>query len=195
LGASIVTKPANEPVSLTEVKAHLRIDTSDSDMQLMGHIVAARQLVEAHLRRALITQTWNLKLDEWPSNYRIDVPLLPLQSVSSITYLNTSGDSTTLSTADYSVIGTGADNFGAIVPAFNTNWPETYYVPEAITVQFVAGYGSSHGEVPAPIRQAILFQVEILFDRHSKVLQGLGWKTALETTRDALLDPYRVVRL
>ena len=55
----LITAPAEEPVSLTEAKTHLRVDTSADDTYIARLITSARAHVEeAILHRPLITQTW-----------------------------------------------------------------------------------------------------------------------------------------
>ena len=64
--AALITGPALEPVSLADVKAHLRVDTDDEDALLTAAIVSARVHVEAVTRRVLIEQSWRVYLDRWP---------------------------------------------------------------------------------------------------------------------------------
>ncbi len=61
--AALITGPALEPVSLADVKAHLRVDTDDEDALLIAAIVSARVHVEAVTRRVLIEQSWRVYLD------------------------------------------------------------------------------------------------------------------------------------
>ncbi len=61
--AALLTGPALEPVSLADVKAHLRIDGDDEDALLTAAIVSARVHVEAATRRVLIEQAWRIYLD------------------------------------------------------------------------------------------------------------------------------------
>ncbi len=64
--ATLLTGPALEPVSLADVKAHLRVDHDDDDALLTAAIVAARVHVESATRRVLIEQEWRIYLDRWP---------------------------------------------------------------------------------------------------------------------------------
>jgi uncharacterized phiE125 gp8 family phage protein len=153
--------PAVEPVSLSEARDQLRISTNDDDTILAANIVAARQAVERDTRRALITQTWRLKLDEFPKK-AIRLPYSPLQSVTSITYVPDGGGTTTWSASEYDVFTD--DEPGLICPVFGDDWPEIRLEKRGITVTYVAGYGDSATDVPAELRQAVLLQVEMLYD-------------------------------
>jgi Phage gp6-like head-tail connector protein len=55
------------PVTLDEVKAHAVVEFDDDDLLLYSYIHAATRYVETRLRSALITQTWVLLLDGFPS--------------------------------------------------------------------------------------------------------------------------------
>lgn len=192
MGASLITKPTVEVVSLAEVKAHLRVDTTDHDVALAGYLHAARRWAQTYTRRVFNTQTWDITLDGWPvvaGEHRIDFPWSPVQSVTTISYVSDAGVTTTLPTTEYLVRGLGTDGLPYIVEAYEKTWPTVRSTPESVTVRFVAGYGSQPGDVPEEIRAAIMLHVEILFDRNPQN------RTLLETARDALLDPYRVVRV
>ena len=153
--------PAVEPVSLSEVRDQLRVTSNDDDTILAANIVAARQAVERDTRRALITQTWRLKLDTFPKK-AIRLPFSPLQSVTSVTYTPDGGGTTTWSASEYNVY---ADDEPALIcPVFGDDWPEIRLEKRGIAVTYVAGYGSAATDVPAELRQAVLLQVEMLYD-------------------------------
>ena len=81
MGLALVTDVTEEPVSLDEQKAHLRLDTADDDAYLAGCITAARVWVEGQTKRAILPQTWDYTIDcGWPVEdgiYRINLPLNP----------------------------------------------------------------------------------------------------------------------
>lgn len=61
-----LTPPAGEPLTLAEVKAHLRLDGSAEDGLLSGLIAAARTHLERETGLALMTGSFRLYLDDWP---------------------------------------------------------------------------------------------------------------------------------
>ena len=59
--------PTLEPLTLAEVKRHLRIDHTDDDVYINDYLIpAAREYVEDETERQLITATWALKLPGCP---------------------------------------------------------------------------------------------------------------------------------
>lgn len=159
----LILEPGGFPVSVDEAKAQARIDVDDED-DLIGDLIAAAvgklDGPNGLLGRALITQTWDLVLPTFPS--AIALPLPPLQSVTSIIYLDANGDSQTLASTVYEVAGIGSNAAGAIYLADGQSWPSTYSHPEAVTVRFVAGYGDAE-DVPEEIKTAIRMHVAHLY--------------------------------
>lgn len=130
------TPPTAEPVSLVEAKAHLRVDASADNVLITQLIRAARSQAEAFLARQLVVATYQWKLDGFPAVF--EVPRPPLISVSSITYVDTNGDTQTVTASDYVVETTG--DVGRIREAYNTTWPTTRADFNSVTVNFVSGY-------------------------------------------------------
>ncbi len=130
---------------------------SAEDSLLTGLIQAAREYAEGFQNRALCTQTWELVLNDWPNGDRIDVPLPPLQSITSIKYKDSDGTETTWDDTEYIV---DTDGFlGGVVLADGYTWPEyDLYPVGAIRIRFVAGYGLAVS-VPQRVKQAILLLV------------------------------------
>lgn len=134
----INTPPSAEPISLTEAKAHLRVDGTDDDALITSLIVTARQHVEAETERILITQTWDLYEDEFPDV--IEIPYPPLQSISVITYTDEDGVTQTLATSVYTVDMDSEP--GQVYEAYNQTWPNTRNEDKVVKVTFVAGYAT-----------------------------------------------------
>src|SRR5262245_62028604 len=154
MALSLVTPPAVEPVTLADLKAHLRITTSDEDALLTSYLRAARQYIDGKdgiWNRALITQTWDWTLDAFPTSSAesLRVPLPPLQSVTSVQYLDVNGVTQTWPSANYT-IDTKTEP-GWIAPAFGQSYPAALIAFNAVTVRFVAGYGPTGADVPEPL--------------------------------------------
>lgn len=187
MATKLITAPAVEPVSLVEAKAHLRVDGDDDNVLLTMLITTARQEAEKVTRRALITQTWEVVLDCFPSG-GIDLPFPTLQSVTSIKYFDGSNVEQTLSTSAYQV---DADSEpGRVALASGYSWPDTYDRLNAVRIRYVAGYGLA-AAVPAAIKQWILIRVATLYENREGV--NIGNNVNAIPFVDGLLDEYRAV--
>jgi len=195
MGLSLVTAPTFEPITLTEAKAHLRIDGTDSDTLIRAYITAARLHMEAVTRRALVQQTWDYTLPEFPYG-DIFLPIQPVISVTYVNYVNGSGDTTSFSDGSspdvpyYDVITDGPRT--RVLPKYNQSWPSTRVHGNAVTVRFVAGYALSSDSpqvatTPADLKNCLKLILADWFEHretHSELrLQQLP-------TTQALLSPY-----
>ncbi len=155
------SEPAVQPVELSAVKAALRVSGSASDSELSSLVSVARRVVERDSRRSLITQTWQLKLDSWPVE-GIRLPMPPIQSVTSITYVDTGGTTQTWSSDEYDV--STDDEPGLITLAYQQTWPTLRGDRRGITVEYVAGYGDTASAVPATSQRAVIEFVRMQYD-------------------------------
>jgi len=158
MGLKQTGAPAVEPISLAEGKLHLRIDTTAEDVLISSLIKAARQYCEGYQRRAYITQTWELWLDRFPDIDIIDVPLPPLQSVSSIKYYDTANGVHTFFDSEYFVDCKSQP--GRVSLSYGKCWPtDTLRPANGVCITFVAGYGAAAAAVPVTATYAILLLV------------------------------------
>jgi len=173
MGLTLVTAPTVRAVLLEELKDHLRVDGEDDlayVAMLIDAIMARVDGKEGILNRALITQTWDLTLDAFPTGDFISVPLPPLQSVTSITYTDGAGTSQTWASSNYTVI---TDRLpGRVVLGYQKVYPATQVIPNAVTVRFVAGYGASWNDVPATLRLALMQLAAHWYENRDPVLIG-----------------------
>lgn len=188
MAINLITKPAVEPILLAGAKKHLRVEVTDDDNYITSLIVVAREHVETITRRALITQIWELGLDNFPSG-EISLPLPPLQSVGSVKYTDTDGVVQTLGAEKYTV--DIKNKPGVIVPAYGKSWPATRDVINAVLVTFTAGYGNAGADVPEPIKQAMLFLIAHFYENREAVASGTVIRE-IPLAVESLLATYRV---
>lgn len=185
-GLQLVTGPTAEPVPLGVARAHCKIDGSDDDAVLTTYILAARTYVERITGRALMTQTWRMTVDEFPE-YSLELPLSPVASVSSVTYLDAAGATQTVSAATY-VVDTSSVP-ARLALADGAAWPTPAVRPGAVSITFVAG--GTLAEVPEPLRQAIVLLVAHWHANREAVNVG-NIVTSVPLAFDALVAAYRV---
>ncbi|GGA54196.1 head-tail connector protein [Pelagibacterium lentulum] len=68
MASYLVAGPVDEPISLAQAKAHLRIEDDAEDGLIESLIAAARTHLEAITGSALLRQTWRVVLDAWPDS-------------------------------------------------------------------------------------------------------------------------------
>lgn len=177
-----LTVPASTPVvSVPEAKKNSRVFHDEDDTYFEGLIAAATGLVGRVLGRSLASETWEMKLDEFPSG-RMAFPQGTLISVDSIEYLD--ADQTEQTIAGYRTFGVGTDN-GFALPAVNESWPTASSEPLSVTVTFKAGYTS----VPAPIKHACLMLVSHWYEVREAVGEASMQEPPMAVS--ALIAPYR----
>ena len=160
------TSPAVEPVTIAEAKAHLRITHSDEDSLITSLIVAARNYVEGLANRPLVNRTYTLKLDRFPARYEIILPAGRVSAVSSVAYVDTNGQTQTLSASAYTVETQRLPGSIVIAPAIISAWPTTRFYAglASVTIGYTAGYGAAAANVPQALRQAVLMAVAYWYD-------------------------------
>lgn len=159
-GIKISAAPALEPVTVSELKTFLRLDTTDYDAMLGGYITACREAVEKHTRRTLISTTYELYFDNFP--FVIELIRPPVQSVTSIIYIDDDGVSQTLSSPLYRTDLVSL--YPRITPAYGEVWPTTQAISNAVKVTYIAGYGSAAASVPAALKECIKSLCADLFE-------------------------------
>lgn len=190
MGLRLITAPSASPVSLAEAKAHLRVYGTDDDGLIAGLILAAVQLAEKQTNLLLATQTWELTLDRFPdvlgvAGGAIRLPRSPVQSITSITYIDAAGATQTVTAGDYALDKDVSP--AAVSTTYGKVWPTPRVQSNAVTVRFVAG----HAQIPEPIRAAILLLLGHLYENREAVIVGQA-PAELPLGVDALLYPYRV---
>lgn len=195
-----ITQPGSEPITLSDVEGQCRItdlSAEASTVELM--IQAVRERAEQITRRALVSQTWELTLDSFPSG-AISLPLPPLQTVDSIKYIDTDGVERTMDALSYRVL-TGGEP-GALQPVYGTAWPQTLPDLETVKIRFTCGYGpiapGTSLNVPKAILQYMLINVSNLYENRESQGVAMGRSTVFNldsTLCDGLLESYRIARL
>jgi uncharacterized phiE125 gp8 family phage protein len=181
--------PAATPVSLAEAKTHLRVLHSADDTYIGTLISAATEHLEGRggiLGRALVTQTLEWRFCAFPACGAIKLPLPPLQSVTSVKYIDTAGIEQTMSASDYVV---DAETLvGQVRLAYGKIWPATRDEENAVRIVFVAGYGAA-SEVPVPLKQAILLLIGHFYVNRD---MGLELPQGAPFAVEALISPHRL---
>jgi len=172
-----VAAPASEPLSLSETKLYLRIDSTAEDTLIGDLITAARMSAENWLRSSLLSQSWKLSFDDG-IHYGTELPMGPVNSVSSVVIFNQDTTSQTVSSNAY-----------WLNAAQNTLVTTIALTGFRIEITYNTGYADA-ASVPKPIKLGMLAHIAALYDR-----RGEGGEGALPEQVTGLYAPFREVAL
>lgn len=167
----LYTAPAVEPVSVSEMKLHLRVDGTDDDTYIGALITAARMKVEEETGRALCTQTYDFYMHETPG-WRIRLPRPPLQSVTWIKFVSKADVETTVSASDYIVDVTRTP--GMVLLKYDRSWPSVDLKETGgVKIRYLAGYGVAVA-VPELLKTIIKLAVGSFYENREGTLVAQG---------------------
>jgi uncharacterized phiE125 gp8 family phage protein len=198
----VVTAPADTPVSLAEVKAHLRVDDDTEDALVTAMIAGAVGTAEFYLGRSLITQTLRLAFDRWPEEAAgpwssgpriIELARPPVQSIAAVTVYDEDDQATVVDTDVYR-LANGSNDRARLVLRQGQSWPTGVRATDAVEIDYLAGYGDAGTDVPEPIRQGLLALIAFWFEHR----EGEAWNSVLPSLpigAASFWRPFRLMRL
>lgn len=183
-----IAPPDASPISLADLKVHLRIeaDVTDEDTLLQSMLDTAVEEAEHRTGRALMPQQWALNLEAFSASTCLS--MAPVSGVDSITYLDDSGVRQTLSPSLYQLDPVSEYTFQCITPAYGTAWPSARRQSGSVCITFSAGYATAD-LVPAGIKSWLLLQVSAMYE--NREAEG-AVQTHVLGFADRLLDRAKV---
>jgi uncharacterized phiE125 gp8 family phage protein len=168
-GLQVVTAPGSRPLSAAEVASYVKAYTGE-DEHLESLIDQAVEEVARYTGRALISATYRLVQSDWPRGlpefasyprntlgaylHTLELPRCPVTAISSVKYYPADSEVlTTLSSSQY--IAVTAYEPGMVYLKEGYEWPELSERPDAVQVEFTAGYANA-ASLPRTMRQALL---------------------------------------
>ena len=184
----LLVGPAQEPVSLAEARAFLKVDDTAEDGLITTLIGAARLHVEGVTGRALLAQGWRLVLDDWPQGGAVRLPVTPFLSMGAITAYDVEGNPHAVPLAQFR-----DEPERLILPRTVAGMP-LLRERQGIEIDYVAGFGTEAGNVPADLRQALLALVGYWFEHRDAVIVA-GSGAVVPSGFERMVAGYRRVRL
>lgn len=199
MALKLIAAATTNPISLEEAKLHLRVEDDDEDTLIEVLIAAATKHSEKFMGRALIAQTWDLYVDQFPAEGDVNpgvikIPLSPLLEVVGLFYRDASDVEQEFAASSYLV--DDASEPARVVLVNSASWPTAREGANAVRIRFRAGYvdnsmSPQEGEVPADIRSAILLYLGSLYAHRETVVIGQT-ATAMPWGAEQLLRMNRV---
>lgn len=181
----VITPPTVEPITIDELRMHVRKDGTDEDALLLAYLSAAREHAEQFIGVAIAPQTVEVALDYFPGG-GIELPggVIDDQEPIVVSYVDENGDAQVVSPTSFALDSYSTPNW--LLPAYGESWPASYSVANAVRVRYVVG-----GQPLSPsIRAALLLFVGHLYENREE--NSTAQTYALPTGVRALLTPHRV---
>lgn len=184
------TDPTVEPLTLDEAKGYAKIDADYDDDTINDILIpTARIWCENYTERAFITQTWTLKLNQFPwDDSPIELEWPNLISITSFGYTDTAEASQTL-TENTDFVKSTSGHLGHVRPAYGTSWPTALDDEDSVSIVYTAGYGAAASNVPVAIKHAMSLLVGHWYDNRN-VIGTVGKEIEFAVT--SILLPYKV---
>jgi uncharacterized phiE125 gp8 family phage protein len=166
----VVERPTAEPITLEELRAHLRLDANGEvpshpdDALVLGYLSAAREHAELYVGFALAPQTLELALDEFPCDGdALELEGGEVSSVASVVYVSGAGELVALDPTKYVLDPYSTPAW--LLPAYGSaSWPETLPVANAVRVRYSVGAQP----LSPSIRAALLLLVGHLYENREE---------------------------
>lgn len=176
--------PLAEPVTLAELKAHLRIDAGDEDDLLESLIRVARAHLESVTGVALMSQGFRLFLDDWPRGEVIQLMRTPVQTIDAILVYDADGVA-----QDQDLTGLLLDGTAHPARLVIRERPHPALPINGIEIEFTAGFGSVN-EVPPELKRAILIHAAHLHEFRAAVSADMQ-PASIPAGYDRLISPWQ----
>ena len=183
----VVTPASTYPVSLTEAKAHLKVDISTDDTLITNLIIASTQLSEEYTNRFFINTVINQTCTTF-----LDLKQLYKSKVVSVTHVKYYDSDNTLQTlASSNYVVNNQFEPAQINLVVDGSFPDIADRIDAIECKYTVGYGAAASDVPNAIKQAILLTIGNWYANRESVITG---RTSTELAQSSLwlLNTYKV---
>ncbi len=175
------TPSLDDIITVAALKAFLRVDHSDEDAYITALRQAAISTVEVMSDTRLGDVSAVGYMDAWAA---VRIPVGPVQSITSITYLSTANTTQTLAASHYFT------DLNSQVARIQFVSPPDLYDDAMHRVQVNMVVGWPEASVPAPMIQAVRLLVGHLYENRLEEITGTI-TSRLRMGIDALVSPYR----
>ena len=193
----VTVAPTTLPLTVNEVKEHLRLDIDDKtqDALLKVLIRAATDYAEKYTKKDFITRTYETLRDSFTDS--LEIRRSPLQSVTKVEYLQ-DGSFVTVSADIY--FATNSNTFSRLTLKAGQAWPTDIDLQEqSVKITFKSGYGNTLSSVPDSLREGIMQHIAAMYENRGDCNDGrvsggifAGAQKFLPVDAQLIYDMYRV---
>jgi len=183
------TGPAEDAITLQEIKTAIFNNTTQDDDYLTALIPTITAWVEDYTGRKLITQDWYVYYSLPEFQKMMDIYTFNTQSINEVLFYNREGASELIDPSNYDLSNdqiVWSDNYS---PSSSTSLRSN----DAIRIDVTVGYGDSRDDIPPEIRQAmnIFAQHQKSWTTNAIEFKGNGAFKKVPDGLDSLLRSYR----
>lgn len=213
-GSVLVTAPATEPVTASELRTHLRVDATElPDGEANSLITESRQMIEDETGIAFISQSWRLSIDRWPGGAEawwdgvrqmaiselyapsymtsVSLPRWPLISVTSVTVYDEDSNAETVTVGNTFDVDTYQIP-GRMTLKRGSTWPIALRANDSIQIVYVAGHANA-AAVPATMKRALKQLAAFLYTNRGDTCAPAD--AMMKSGADQVLAVYRPMRV
>lgn len=187
MGIKVVTPPTVAPIDvlvLAKLKSHVNeaADVTDNDVLITSYCQVAWDYCERYSWRTLLTKGMRLTLPDWFPRYdwakqetyrskfcSIPLPRPQVVSIESVEYYDEANTLQTLSASDWS-----ADLDCEVVELNILDFPSLFDRPDAVRINYTAGYGTSETDFPPVLLHAVRLLVGDYYRTREPAAADLG---------------------
>jgi len=186
---AIISPPLVRPVTLDQIKQHIRIDNDTEDALLLNYCDAATDYIEANISKFLIKRVVRQFVDQMPEKHEILLNAEPVSAVSAVRIYDGEGNPQEILSSAYRFYQYESPprlQFDSSLRSFSHC--------NGIEIDMVAGFGESGADLPQSITRALLVLIAHWYEYRGTNAPGEAFGTIPEGL-DKLLAPVRRVSL
>jgi uncharacterized phiE125 gp8 family phage protein len=184
-----------EPVSVDDFRAHLRLEGDTDDVTLAGKLAAARGRIVQRTCRPFMRDEFDFGFDRYPCDGGpIRLPRWPLVSVASVKYYDALSVLQTMSSSQYFVDTISEP--GRLCLNVGYTWPSSLRSHMAGLVRFTAGYTTNRAVgIPDPLLEAMRKLATELYENREAASIGNSVNEPLPFGVEELVAPYDLIEV
>ena len=187
-----LTDTSTEPITLSQAKTHLRVDTTDDDTYITNLISVARESAEITLKRSLgVNQVYQAGYITYPTvSRKLRIPNPPFISVTSLKYFDLDNVEQTVSNSSLVIDDSGESNAFVAIDKSVLFQSISFEKKAPVILTYTAGY-TDVANIPMPIVQALYLLISHYYDTREPI-NYTGKPSAIPRSVDFLLGQYKV---
>lgn len=157
----LLTPPDNEPVTSANLREFLRLPELQEEALLLRLIRVARETIEHSCNLALLTQSWQLQLANWPQSGRVALYKSPVITVDKVQGFDINGQALLFHADEWRL---DADSQPQRI---YLSRPQRLNIARGLVLEITSGFGIEPETVPEPLRHACLMLAAHLYENRN----------------------------